>query len=137
MDNSPEILLLIKSTKDEIKELREYQNLRWNEKFNFDGEEIKNLKSKFGDIYESNYQGPFRIRDLFNLIKTPIFREFSEELKYEFLGPINELTNLLGKGYDILRISAYLSLEYETIIKPNKILKLVDYLEKEQFIKKK
>jgi hypothetical protein len=137
MDTSPEILLLIESTNDEMKELREYQYLRWNEKFNFDGEEIKNLVSKFGDIYEPNFQGPFRIRDIFNLIKTPIFKEFSEELKYEFLGPINELSNLLGKGYDVLRISAFLSLEYETLVKPNKILKLVNHLEREQLIKKK
>ena len=137
IDASSEILLLIESTKDEIEELLEYQNLRWNEKFNFDGEDINKLASKFGNIFEPNYQGPFYTRDLFSLMKTPIFREFMEELKYEFLGPINELINLLGKGYDILRISAFLSLEYETIVTPDKILKLVNHLEKTHLIKKK
>jgi len=62
---------------------------------------------------------------------------FIAELKYEFLGPINELFNLLGKGYNILTISAFLSLEYETIVHPKKILTLVNHIEKEQLIKKK
>ena len=135
IDASSEILLLIESTKDEIKELLDYQNLRWNEKFDF-GEDVNKLESKFGDIFEPNFQGPFYTRDLFSLMKTPIFREFMEEMKYEFLGPINELINLLGKGYDILRTSAFLSLEYKMLVKPNKILKLVNHLEREQLIKK-
>ncbi len=65
------------------------------------------------------------------------FRKIIEELKFELLGPINELFNLLGKGYDVLMTSAFLSLDYETIIKPNKIQTLVDVLEKEEFIRKK
>jgi len=137
MDASSDILLLIESIKKEIKELLEYQSLRLKEQINFSEEEIKKLESKFGVIYEPNFQGPFRIRDLFKLSKTPIFKEFIEELKYELLGPINELINLLGKGNDILRISAFLSLEYETLIKPNTVLNLVNHLEREQFIKKK
>ena len=39
--------------------------------------------------------------------------------------------------YNILAISAFLSLEYETIIQPKKIQTLVNLLEKEQLIKKK
>ena len=137
IDTSSEILLLIESTKDELNKILEYQKLKWNEKFNFDEKDIKSLKLKYGDIYEPNYQGPFTVRDLFNLVKIPIFKEFMEELKYEFLGPINELINLLGKGYDILRITAYLSLEYETVIEANKILNLVNHLESEKYIRKK
>ena len=137
IDASSETLLLIERTKEEMKELWENQNLRWNDKLDFDAEDIKNTRLNFSTIYEPNFPGPFYTRDLFKLIKYPIFEEFMAELKYEFLGPLNELINLLGKGYDILRISAFLSLEYETIIKPNKILKLVNHLENEQLFKKK
>ena len=137
IDTSSEILLLIESMKDEMNKLLEYQNLKWNEKFNFDERDIKILELKYADIYEPNYQGPFIVRELFKLFKIPIFKEFMEELKYEFLGPINELINLLGKGYNILRITAYLSLEYETPIEANKILNLVNHLESEKYIRKK
>jgi len=137
IDASSEALLLIESTKGEIKEQFEIQNLRWIEKFDFDGEEIINIKSKFDAIYEPNFPGPFSTRDLFKLVKYPIFEEFMVELKYPFLGPINELINLLGKGYDILKTSAFLSLEYETLVEPNKIMKLVNLLEKEHLFKKK
>jgi len=137
IDTSSDVLLLIESTKGEINELLEYQRLRWNEKFTFDEEDINTLKSKFSINYELNFDGPFLTDNLFKLIKAPIFKEFSEALKHEFLGPINELINLIGKGYDILRISSFLSLEYKMLVKPNKIVKLVNHLEKEQFIKQK
>jgi aminopeptidase-like protein len=137
IDNSSDVLLLIKSAKDEMHELFEYQRLRWNEKFDFDEEDIKTLKSKFSYSYELNFEGPFLADDLFKLTKTPIFKEFIEELEYEFLGPINELINLIGKGYNILHISSLLSLEYKMLVKPNKIVKLVNHLEREQLIKKK
>jgi len=137
IDTSSEILLLIESTKDEMNKLIEYQNLRWNEKFNFDEKNIKILELKYGAVYEPNYQGPLTVREVFKLFKIPIFREFIEEMKYEFLGPLNELFNLLGKGYDILRITAYLSLEYDILIMPDKIMKLVIHLENEDLIKKK
>jgi aminopeptidase-like protein len=137
IDNSSEILSLIESTKDEMNKLIEYQNLKWDGKFNFDERDLKTLEVKFGDTYEHNYKGLFTVSEGFNLFRIPIFREFLEEMKYEFFGPINELINLLGKGYSILRVTAYLSLEYKTIVKPNKILKLVEQLEKEQLIRKK
>jgi len=137
IDASSETLLLIERTKEEMKELWENQNLRWNDKLDFDAEDIKNTRLNFSTIYEPNFPGPFYTRDLFKLIKYPIFEEFMAELKYEFLGPLNELINLLGKGYDILRITAYLSLEYGTLIEVSKILNLVNHLEREKYIRKK
>ena len=137
IDTSSDVLLLIESTKSEMYELLEYQRLRWNEKNIIDEEKIKTLKSKFSDNYELNFEGPFLTDNLFKLSKTPIFKQFIETLEYEFLGPINELINLIGKGYDILSISSFLSLEYKTLVKPNKILKLVNHLEREELIKKK
>ena len=137
IDTSSEIVELIVSAKEEIKGLCDYQLYKWNEKFNFDENDIKILESKYADIYEPNYEGPFAVREVFKLIKYPIFEEFMAELQYEFLGPINELINLLGKGYNTLRISAFLSLEYEALVKPDKILKMVNHLENEDLIKKK
>jgi len=136
-DASSEIKLLIELTINEIKEMCENQELNWNKKFKFGEEEIHKFRSKFDSIYELNYPGPFHVRNAFKLVKYPIFEEFIAELKYEFLGPLNELFNLLGKGYDILRISAFLSLEYETVVPPSKIIEMVDHLEKEELIKKK
>jgi len=136
-DSSSEILSLIESTKNEINKLFEYQALKWTEKFNIDEKGIKNIELKYSDSYEPNYQGPFTVRELFKLYRIPIFKEFLDELKYEFLGPINELINLLGKGYNVLKISACMSLEYEIVVEPDKILNLVNHLEKELFIKKK
>lgn len=137
VNNSSEILTLIESTKGEMKDLCKNQTLRWNEKFDLNKEDLKKIRSYYGAIYEPNFPGPFYTRDLFKLIKYPIFEEFMVEVGYPFLGPLSELINLLGKGYDILRISAYLSLEYETLVMPNKILKLVTHLEKEELVKKK
>ena len=137
IENSSETLQLIEMAKKEIGELEDSQNIRWNEKFDFNEEELKKEEQIFNNIYELTYPGPLYARDLFNLVKYKEFEIFIEELKYEFLGPINELFNLLGKGYNILIISAFLSLEYETIIQPKKIQILVNHLEKEQLIKKK
>ena len=137
LDTSAEIIELIVSAKEEMKGLCDYQLYKWNEKFNFDENDIKILKSKYADIYEPNYEGPFVIREIFKLLKYPIFEEFMVELQYEFLGPLSELVNLLGKNYDILQISAFLSLEYETIVRPDKILKMVEHLENEGLIRKK
>jgi len=134
---SSEILELIVSAKEEMKGLCDYQLNKWNEKFNFDENEIKILESKYADIWEPNYEGPFSVREVFKLLHYPIFEKFIMELQYEFLGPLNELINLLGKGYDILQISAYLSLEYDTLVRPDIILKLVSHLEREELIKKK
>ena len=136
-ENSSETLQLIEMAKKEIGELEDSQNRRWNEKFDFNEEEFKKEEQIFNNIYELTYSGPLYARNLFKLVKYHEFEIFIEELGYEFLGPINELFNLLGKGYNILTISAFLSLEYKTIIQPKKILTLVNHLEKEQLIKKK
>lgn len=137
IESSSETLQLIEMATKEIGELEDSQNTRWNEKFDFDDEELKKEDHIFNNIYEIIQSGPLYARDIFNLVKYKEFEIFIAELKYEFLGPINELFNLLRKGYNILTISAFLSLEYETIIQPRKILTLVNHLEKEQLIKKK
>ncbi len=137
IENSSETLQLIEMAKKEIGELEDSQNRRWNEKFDFNEDEFKKEEQIFNNIYELTYQGPLYARNLFKLVKYQEFEKFIAELKYEFLGPINELFNLLGKGYNTLMISAFLSLEYETIIQPKKIQILVNHLEKEQLIKKK
>lgn len=136
-DASSETTELIVSVKEEMKGMCDFQLNKWNEKFNFNENDIKILESKYADIYEPNYDGPFVIREIFKLLKYPIFEEFMVELQYEFLGPLSELINLLGKDCDILQISAFLSLEYETIVRPDKILKMVNHLENEKLIKKK
>jgi hypothetical protein len=137
IENSSETLQLIESAKNEVEELENSQNLRWNEKFDFNEEDIKQKEQKFNNIYESNYPGPFHVRDLFKLVKYQDFEKFLEELKFELLGPINELINLVGKGYNILTVSAFLSLEYETLVQPTRIQSLVNQLENENLIRKK
>ena len=137
IENSSETLQLIEPAKKEMQELEDSQNIRWNEKFNFNVEELKKKEQRFNNIYEPTYPGPLYARDLFKLVKYQEFEKFVEELKYEFLGPINELFNLLGKGYNTLTVSAFLSLEYETLIQPKMIQSLVNHLEKEHLIRKK
>jgi len=137
IDNSSEILQLIDSSKTEIDNLEDSQNIRWNKKFDFNEKDLIKKEQALSNIYELNYPGPLYARDLFKLLKYQDFEIFLGELGYEFLGPINELFNLLGKGYNTLTISAFLSLEYETLIQPKKILTLVDHLEKEDLIRKK
>jgi len=137
IDNSSETLQLIESVKIELKELEGSQNIRWNEKSDFNEEDLKKDKHNFNYIYEPTYSGPLYARDLFMLVKYQDFETFIGELKYEFLGPINELFNLLGKGYNTLTISAFLSLEYETLVQPKRIQSLVNHLENEKLIRKK
>ena len=137
IDNSSETFQLIESAKKEMEDLEDSQNIRWIEKFNFNEDELKKEEQPFNDIYELTYPGPLYARDLFSLVKYQEFELFLAELKYEFLGPINELFNLLGKGYNILTVSAFLSLEYETLVQPKKIQTLIDHLEKEHLIRKK
>ncbi|NVM17232.1 MAG: DUF4910 domain-containing protein [Candidatus Lokiarchaeota archaeon] len=137
IESSSETLQLIELAKKEIEELENSQNTRWNEINDFDEEELKKEEQIFKTIYELTYPGPLYARDLFKLVKYHEFENFLAELKYEFLGPINELFNLLGKGYNTLTITAFLSLEYETLVQPKKIQTLINHLEKEELIKKK
>ncbi|MHA1461438.1 MAG: M28 family peptidase, partial [Promethearchaeota archaeon] len=88
IENSSETLQLIEMAKKEIREQEDSQNLRWNEKFDFNEEEFKKEEHIFNNIYELTYPGPLYARDLFKLVKYQEFEIFIAELKYEFLGPI-------------------------------------------------
>lgn len=137
IDTSPETLRLIETAKKEIEELEASQNRRWNEKFVFNEEDIAKQETIFNTSYNLTYPGPLYARDVFNLVKYRDFETFIVNLNYEYHGPINELFNLLGKGYNTLTISAFLSLEYKSIIQPQTIQILVNHLEKEKLIRKK
>jgi hypothetical protein len=92
--------------------------------------------ARFRKTYQANFEGPLLVDYLFDLYKIPLFKEFIEKMKYEYLGPLNELINLICKGNDILRVASSLSLDYKEIITPNKILELANYLEDEKLIKR-
>ncbi|MFX0010729.1 MAG: DUF4910 domain-containing protein [Candidatus Hermodarchaeota archaeon] len=136
-DNSTETLHLIDSAKKEVKEYIDSQKVGWDEKFDFNETDLKQKEQMFKNRYEHNYLGPLYARDAMLLVKYEDFEKFITDLKYEFLGPINELFNLIGKGYNILTISAFLSLEYGMIIQPRMIQTLVTHLLKEELIQKK
>ncbi len=137
IDKSSETLQLIESAKIENEELRSIQIKNWNDKFDFDENELNQKEQEFNTIYDLNYPGPLYARDLFKLVKYEDFENFLAKLKSEFLGAINELFNLIGKGYDTLTITSFLSLEYGAIIQPKTIQTLINHLEKEDFIRKK
>jgi len=134
---SSEIVNLLKSTLQEISEIIEIHNLSWDKQMrNYSGDkEIEKVEPKLRLTYKPNFNGPFAIDRLVNLSKNPLFKEFCESLKSEFLGVLSELINLLGKGYSILRVTSFLSLEYKKLVFPNKIMKLVNYLVEENIIK--
>jgi hypothetical protein len=136
VSSSLKVVRLLISAKQEISEILEIHNLRWNNqirKYSGD-EEIEKLESKLKLNYKPNFDGPFDVDRLFNLFKNSIFKEFCESLKSEYLGPLSELINLICKSYNILRVTSFLSLEYETIISPSKIMKLVNHLVEENII---
>jgi hypothetical protein len=137
IDNSAETLRLIESAKIEIEQLRSFQKMKWKEKFDFDENELNQKEQEFNSIYELNYPGPLYARDLFKLVKYEDFEKFLAKLKSEFLGALNELFNLIGKGYNTLTITTFLSLEYGVIIQPKTIQTLINHLEKEELIRKK
>jgi aminopeptidase-like protein len=128
----------ITSTKELITEIFNLHNLRWInyiKKYSRD-KEIEKLESKLKICYQPNFDGPFDEDCLFKLSKNQLFKEFYESLNSEYLGPLSELINLISKGYDILRVTSSLSLEYKSILSPNKIMTLVNYLEEKNIIKK-
>ena len=137
IDSSTETLHLIESAKNEMKGYIDSQKVRWDEKFDFNDTDLKQKEQMFNNVYEHNYPGPLYARDAMLLVKYEDFEKFATYLKYEFLGPINELFNLIGKGYNILTISAFLSLEYGVIIQPRTIQTLITHLIKEELIQKK
>jgi len=136
VDISPSTVSLIELTKDEIKQFVEIQRIKWSNQIK--GVVIDNysVTARFRETYQANFEGPLLVDYLFNLYKIPLFKEFIEKMKYEYLGPLNELINLICKGNDILRVASSLSLDYKEIITPNKILELVNYLEDEKLIKR-
>ena len=136
-DNSSETLQLIELAKIEIEELRSSQDMKWNEIFDLDENESNQREQEFNPIYELAYLGPLYARDVLKLVKYKDFEIFLTKLKSEFLGPVNELFNLIGKGYNTLSITALLSLEYKEVIHPITIQTLIDHLEKEDLIRKK
>lgn len=135
--NSSSTVRLPTSTTQQISEILEIINSEWDSRIKkySSGQENKKLESKLKLSYKPSYDGLFDTERLDNLFKNPLFKDFCESLKYEFLGPISELINLICKGYNILRITSFLSLEYKTLISPNKITELVNHLEGEDIIK--
>jgi aminopeptidase-like protein len=97
-----------------------------------DGEKDKLLETK----YQLNINGPIPFKKMLRLGNKQKFKEFTEKLSYEFLGPIYELINLIAKNNNVLEICSYLTIEYETIITPKTIIDLLRILEKEEIIKK-
>jgi hypothetical protein len=137
VDISPNTISLIELTKDEIKQFVEIQRIKWNKQLKGVIIDNNSVSARFRETYQANFEGPLLVDYLFNLNKIPLFKEFIEKMKYEYLGPLNELINLICKGNDILRVASSLSLDYKEIIDPNKILELVNYLEDEKMIKRK
>ncbi|MBY8985964.1 MAG: DUF4910 domain-containing protein [Candidatus Lokiarchaeota archaeon] len=130
------VIKLLTSTKQLISEIVEIHNLRWgNQIKKYHGDkEIENLESKLKLNYKPNFDGPFEEDLLLKLSIKPLFKEFCESLKSGYLGALSELINLVCKGYNILRVTSSLSLEYKSIISPNKVLKLVNHLVEENII---
>ncbi|MHA1931483.1 MAG: DUF4910 domain-containing protein [Promethearchaeota archaeon] len=134
--SSSKVVGLLESAKQEIVDILDIHNLRWNnqiKKYNGD-KEIEKLESKLRLNYKPNFNGPFDEDLLMNLLKNPMFKEFCDSLKSAYQGALSELINLVCNGYNILRVTSFLSLEYRAIISPNKIMKLVNYLVEENII---
>ncbi|MHA2180921.1 MAG: DUF4910 domain-containing protein, partial [Promethearchaeota archaeon] len=134
--SSSEVVRLLESAKQEILEIFKIHTLRWNNQVKkYKGnKEIEGLESKLVLNYKPNFNGPFDEDLLMNLLKNPMFKEFCESLKSEYQGSLSELINLVCKGYNIIRVTSFLSLEYKAIISPNKIMKLVNYLVEENIV---
>ncbi|MFX1425359.1 MAG: DUF4910 domain-containing protein [Promethearchaeota archaeon] len=136
IDSSPDITKLIEASKEEISEILENQKTRWNNliKYSIKDNVLNTLEAKFSQSYKPNFEGLFLVDKLFPLFKKPIFKQFCEDLKSEYLGAMSELVNLVCKGLNILRVATVLSLEYKTIILPSKIEELISYLEKDKIV---
>lgn len=132
VDNTPQTISLIEITKDEITQFVEIKKIKWSKLMS--GKITDN--SQFRETYKPNYEGLFLVDHLFKLYRVPLFKEFIEKMKYEYFGPLNELINLIRKGYDILNIASSLSLDYNQVVSPSKILEITNYLENEKLIKR-
>jgi hypothetical protein len=137
LDHSPETLNIIEMAKKELSELEYYHKSSWKDKYKLSEEKIRNQELLLKETYERDFLGPLYVKDVFQLAKYEDFETFLAKLKYEYLGPVNEIFNLIGKGFNLLTIAAYLSLEYESIIHPKTLQTLLNRLEKENLIRKK
>jgi aminopeptidase-like protein len=136
IDNSQDIDTLSEFIEKEISIMIQFQKERWDiiTKQELDEKSIKLLKSKYATTFKPSFKGPFLVDRLFELHQINEFQQLCDDLKYGYLGPIDELINLSSKGYEVLRIASYLSLEYDTIILPSKVLTLLEYLLKMKII---
>jgi hypothetical protein len=137
IDSSPKVVSLLESAKEEISKIFEIHSARWGKKIEESNkdEDLKKLETKLLKTYAPNFDGPLLVDKLFPLSDLLIFKEFCKLLKSKYQGPMSELVNLICKGFTILRIAAFLSLEYNTLILPNTAVELINHLEKENIIK--
>ena len=128
--------IFIKSALSEIDLWSSDQNIRLKERLKACIKNIQNLDTIdiYSNRYQRKYKGPIEMDILIEISKLSLFKEFTEKLSYKFFGPIYEIINLLDKGKSILRISSFLSLQYERIILPSTIQELVNLLEDKQII---
>ena len=135
---SNDILHLVNLAKQELNEIIKITKSNLIKRSNLVNEntDLHDIKTDLNTHWRAIYDGPFPIDKLMQLSIKKEFKEFIEELGYPFLGPLNELVNLMAKNLSLLEISCYLSLEYEQLILPSKIRKLVEILEDEGFFKK-
>ncbi|MFW9785038.1 MAG: DUF4910 domain-containing protein [Candidatus Heimdallarchaeota archaeon] len=136
IDSTSKIMALVESAKNEVEEVIKSHQSRWNEQIKNYCKEIESFDSKFAARYKPNYIGPFVYDELTILQRNQLFKDFSKELNSKSSGPIIETINLVSKGYNILRVSSLLSLEYNVVISPRKVMELVNYLEKEKLVQK-
>jgi len=134
--NSKDIYNLFEFIEKEISIMIQFHKERWDliTKQELDEKSVNSVNSKYKATFKPAFKGPFLVDRLFELNQINAFKEFCDDLKYGYLGPIDELINLSSKGYEVLRIASYLSLEYDTIILPSKVLTLMEYLEQKKII---
>ena len=137
IDSSPIVISLLNSVKEEISIILEVHSARWSKKIDeiIEDKDLKIVEAGFTQKYMPTFDGPLLVDKLFTLSNIPIFKDFCKNLKSEYMGSMSELVNLVCKGFNILRVASFLSLEYNTILLPNKIRDLISYLEKERIIK--
>jgi hypothetical protein len=139
IDSSPKSVNLFESAKEEISRIFDFHSARWDNliiDYNIDVD-TETLETRLNLTFKPNFNGPLLVDKLFSLFEIPIFKEFCNNLKSEYLGPMSELINLTCKGFTILRVASFLSLEYNTILGPNKVVELVSYLEDENIVIKR
>ena len=135
LDEDQFLLNLKENIKDWLK-IQEQRYTKLLESYGISTNISEQLNSLYSSKYIKDYEGILSFRRFISLLHNASFKKFSEQLKYNFLGPIHELLNLLNNGFNTLRISSYLSLQYDTILYPSVIQELIDYLVEQEVIKK-